>query len=106
MEETKIADRILKNYHKFEQLSELSERPFSLHGRKLIKEIDKVIDLMPEQAKMILCNQYKAKKPIKKSRKQFCLDHNISIDEYIKLRENALVEFIKLYRGGIMINHK
>ncbi|MCK1215239.1 hypothetical protein [Streptococcus uberis] len=106
MEEIKIADRVLKNYHKFQRLATLSDKPFSIHGQKLVDEIDRVIELIPRQSKLMLCNQYRAKKPIKKSRKQFCLDHNISIDEYIKLRENALVEFIKLYRGGIMINHK
>lgn len=106
MEEIKIADRVLKNYHKFQKLANLSEKPFSLHGQKLVNEIDRVLDLIPEQANMILCNQYITKTPLRKSRKQFCLDHNISIDEYIKLRENALVEFIKLYGGGIMINHK
>ncbi|RFE00918.1 hypothetical protein [Streptococcus parauberis] len=103
MEEIKKADRILKNYHKFQKLATLSNKPFSLHGQKLIYEIDRVIDGMPEQAKLILCNQYRAKKPLKKIRKQFCHDQNISIEEYIELRESALMEFAKQYLNGTLL---
>ncbi|WP_195847664.1 hypothetical protein [Streptococcus uberis] len=104
--ESKIADRVLKNYHKFQRLATLSDKPFSIHGQKLVDEIDRVIELMPRQSKLMLCNQYRAKKPIKKSRKQFCLDHNISIEQYIELRESVLREFAKHYLNGVLLELK
>lgn len=106
MEEIKKADRVLKNYHKFQKLATLSNKPFSIHGQKLVDEIDRVIELMPRQSKLMLGNQYKAKKPIKKSRKQFCHDQNISIEQYIELRESALREFAKLYLNGALLEKR
>lgn len=106
MEEIKKADRILKNYHKFQKLATLSDKPFSLHGQKLIDEIDRVIELMPKQSKLMLCNQYTARKPYKKSRKQFCHDQNISIEQYIELRESVLREFAKHYLNGVLLELK
>lgn len=106
MEEIKKADRILKNYHKFQRLATLSDKPFSMHGQKLVDEIDRVIELMPKQARQIICNQYTAKKPNKMSRKQFCHDQNISIEQYIELRESTLREFSKHYLNGTLLEKR
>lgn len=74
-----------------------------MHGQKLVDEIDRVIELMPRHSKLMLCNQYTAKKPYKKSRKQFCHDQNISIEQYIELRENTLREFAKHYLNDTLL---
>ncbi|MCK1253994.1 hypothetical protein MX081_07875 [Streptococcus uberis] len=89
-------------------MGNLSEKPFTLHGQKLVNEIDKVLDLVPEQANMILCNQYITKTPLRKSRKQFCHDQNISIEQYIELRESALTlrEFEKHYLNGTLLEQR
>lgn len=100
---TKHADRVLKCYRGFLKLANLSDKPFSKHGDKLVSEIDKAISRLEETSKAILVNQYQTKTKDRKSRQQFCKSYGISVGQYIKIRESALLEFAKIYRGGSLI---
>ncbi|WP_155972224.1 hypothetical protein [Streptococcus ruminantium] len=91
----RIADRVLKNYKNFKKLEQLSNKLFSIHGEKLVKEINMVVNSLGGLEKAILVNQYMTTTKDKKSRQQFCYDHNISISQYIEIREHALNELLK-----------
>ncbi|TWS94569.1 hypothetical protein [Streptococcus sp. sy018] len=97
------ADRVLKNYRNFQKLANLSSKPFSLKGQKLVNEIDRVIDAMTGTGQAILINQYLRRPKERKSRKVFCETYQISVKEYDKERQQALNEFAQQYRGGALL---
>lgn len=103
---TKHADRVLKCYRGFHKLANLSDKPFSMHGDKLVSEIDKAIAGLDGTYKAIIVNQYQTKTKDRKSRQQFCKSYNITMAEYNKAREIALVKFAKIYRNGALLELK
>lgn len=98
------ADRFLSHYHNFVKLAGLSEKPFSKHGEKLVKEIDNTINNADGLSHAFLVNQYQRKGKDKKSRKVFCDEQRITVDHYIAVREKALLEFAKQYLDGALMN--
>lgn len=102
----KHADRVLKNYRNFEKVARLSDKPFSIQGKKLAKEIERVIDDMTGLSHFILSNWYLKTPKERQSRKKVCNDYGISVDEYIDNRRLALLEFAKSYLNGALLDLK
>lgn len=102
----KSAQRVLKNYRNFLKVATLSDKPFSRQGDKLAKEVERSIQSLTDLPRAILDNQYMTTTKDKKSRQQFCKSYNITMAEYNKAREIALVKFAKIYRNGALLELK
>lgn len=103
MTKTKHAERVLKNYRNFQKLASLSDTPYSVHGQTLAEEIDRVVNSLTGLEKAILVNQYQIRPKERQSRQRFCLDHGISIEDYNRVRKQALVSFVREYLGGVLL---
>lgn len=99
----KHAERVLKNYRNFLKVANLSDKPFSVHGQMLVEEIDRVIEGLPGLEKAILVNQYQTRPKERQNRQQFCLDYEISTEDYNQARKQALVSFAREYLGGVLV---
>ncbi|WP_203268382.1 hypothetical protein [Streptococcus uberis] len=85
--------KILESYLAFKRVSKQSDKPFSIHAGKLAKVIEGAINSLDDTKKSILTNQYLTPKKHRKSRVQYCKDKDITIEDYITLRQEALIEF-------------
>lgn len=85
--------KILETYLAFKRVSKQSDKPFSIHAGKLAKVIEGAINSLDDSKKPILTNQYLTPKKHRKSRVQYCKDKDITIEDYITLRQEALNEF-------------
>lgn len=85
--------KILESYLAFKRVSKQSDKPFSIHAGKLAKVIEGAINSLDDSKKAILTNQYLTPKKHRKSRVQYCKDKDITIEDYITLRQEALNEF-------------
>lgn len=99
----KHAERVLKNYRNFLKVANLSDKPFSVHGQMLAEEIERVIEELPGLEKDILVNQYQTRPKERQNRQQFCLDYEISAEDYNQLRNQALASFAREYLGGVLL---
>lgn len=88
-----VITKILENYLAFKRVSKQSDKPFSIHAGKLAKVIEGAINSLDDTKKPILTNQYLTPKKHRKSRVQYCKDKDITIEDYITLRQEALIEF-------------
>ncbi|NYS33607.1 hypothetical protein HZZ02_07510 [Streptococcus danieliae] len=104
MDIEKHADRVLRSYKGFKRLAELSDEPFSKHGESLVREIERVLDSLPELYGTILVNRYMVIAKDRKSRKEFCRCHGLTVDQYREAREEALEMFARKYRGGALFD--
>lgn len=85
--------KILQSYTAFKRVSKQSDKPFSIHAGKLAKVIEGAINSLDDTNKHILINQYQTPQKHRKSRVQYCKDKDITIEDYITLRQEALNEF-------------
>lgn len=106
MTKTKHAERVLKNYRNFLKVANLSDKPFSVHGQALADEIDRAINGLAGLEKAILVNQYQTRPKERQSRQQFCLDRGISIEDYNRVRNQALASFAREYLGGVLLEER
>lgn len=88
-----VITKILESYLAFKRVSVQSDKPFSIHAGKLAKVIEGAINSLDDTKKPILTNQYLTPKKHRKSRVQYCKDKDITIEDYITLRQEALNEF-------------
>ncbi|EFR44896.1 hypothetical protein [Streptococcus pseudoporcinus] len=89
--------KILQSYLAFKRVSKQSDKPFSIHARKLAKVINEAINSLDGSKRSILTNQYLTPKKHRKTRVQYCKKKNITIEEYITLRQEALNDFERHY---------
>lgn len=61
------------------------------------KEIEKKSNQKDDSKKPILTNQYLTPKKHRKTRLQYCKEKDITIEEYISLRQEALIDFERHY---------
>lgn len=85
--------KILESYLAFKRVSKQSDKPFSIHAGKLAKVIEGAINSLDDTKKPILTNQYQTPQKHRKTRVQYCKDKDITIEDYITLRQEALNEF-------------
>lgn len=85
--------KILESYLAFKRVSKQSDKPFSIHAGKLTKVIEGAINSLDDSKKSILVNQYQTPQKHRKTRAQYCKDKDITIEDYITLRQEALIEF-------------
>lgn len=89
--------KILQSYLAFKRVSKQSDKSFITHAGKLAKVIEKAINCLDDSKKSILVNQYQTPQKHRKTRAQYCKDKDITIEEYITLRQEALIEFERHY---------
>lgn len=89
--------KILQSYLAFKRVSKQSDKPFITHAGKLAKVIEEAINSLDDSKKSILVNQYQTSQMHRKTRAQYCKDKDITIEEYITLRREALIEFERYY---------
>lgn len=92
-----VITKILQSYLAFKRVSKQSDKPFSVHARKLAKVIEGAINSLDDSKKPILTNQYLTSKKHRKTRVQYCKEKNITIEDYITLRQEALNDFERHY---------
>ncbi|QGG97840.1 hypothetical protein EA459_03785 [Streptococcus dysgalactiae subsp. dysgalactiae] len=85
--------KILQSYPAFKRVSKQSDKPFSVHARKLAKVIEGAINSLDDSKKPILTNQYLTPQKHRKTRAQYCKDKDITVEDYITLRQEALKDF-------------
>ncbi|MFI3594222.1 hypothetical protein VBI23_02555 [Streptococcus uberis] len=90
-------NKILQSYLAFKRVSKQSDKPFIIHAGKLSKVIEEAINCLDDSKKPILTNQYLTPKKHRKTRLQYCKDKDITIEEYISLRQKALIDFERHY---------
>lgn len=100
----KRADIVLKNYRNFKKVANMSDEPFSKHGEKLSKQIEHVIDDMLEPYRSILFNWYLETPKQRQSRRQFCNENKMNVEEYKVNRKKALIEFATFYLDGSLLD--
>ncbi|MTB61513.1 hypothetical protein [Streptococcus uberis] len=89
--------KILQSYLAFKRVSKQSDKPFIIHAGKLSKVIEEAINCLDDSKKPILINQYLTPKKHRKTRVQYCKEKDITIEEYIILRQVALNDFERHY---------
>lgn len=89
--------KILQSYLSFKRVSKQSDKPFIIHAGKLAKVIEEAINCLDDSKKPILTNQYLTPKKHRKTRLQYCKEKDITIEEYISLRQEALIDFERHY---------
>ncbi|HEN0625908.1 hypothetical protein V2U79_06695 [Streptococcus agalactiae] len=89
--------KILESYHAFKRVSKQSDKPFLIHAGKLAKVIERSVNGLEDTERAILTNQYLTPKKQRKTRVQYCKKKNITIEEYITLRQEALNDFERHY---------
>lgn len=99
----KRIEKVLKNRNSFQKLSKLSDGAFSRQGKVLAHELERALEGVSGLGKAILVNQYQTKQRDRMSRQAFCKVHHISIEQYTEEREQALLAFASVYRGGELL---